>query len=95
MSTPDPVASHEHDLFERRAKGRTVINRNALMFFAGHVGVHACCIRDVTNDGAGINLEGLNIVPSEFGISFDRFRTMRKCWLVWREGDIVGAAFEN
>jgi len=40
-------------------------------------------------------LNGLNIVPSEFGISFDSFRTMRRCRLVWRDGDFVGAAFES
>jgi hypothetical protein len=52
-----------------------------------------CC--DVTNHGAGLRLNGLNIVPSEFGISFDGFRTMRLCWLIWREGDFVGVAFES
>jgi hypothetical protein len=56
---------------------------------------HACCVRDVTNHGAGLKLNGLNIVPSEFGISFDNFRTMRRCRLIWRDGDFVGAAFES
>jgi hypothetical protein len=28
---------------------------------------------------AGLRLNGLNIVPSEFDISFDNFRTMRRC----------------
>jgi hypothetical protein len=45
--------------------------------------------------GAGLRLTGLNIVPSEFGISFDNFRTMRRCRLIWRDGDFVGAAFET
>jgi hypothetical protein len=40
-------------------------------------------------------LNGLNIVPSEFGISFDNFRTMRRCRLIWRDGDYVGVAFES
>jgi hypothetical protein len=40
-------------------------------------------------------LNGLNIVPSEFGISFDNFRTTRRCRLIWRDGDFVGAAFES
>jgi hypothetical protein len=78
---------------ERRAGGRTTINRDVLMFFNGNV--HACCVRDVTNHGAGLRLNGLNIVPSDFGISFDNFRTMRPCRLIWRNGDFVGAAFET
>jgi hypothetical protein len=81
--------------FERRAVDRTTINRGVLMLFTGPEGVYACCVRDVTNQGAGILLNGLNIVPSEFGISFDNFRTMRHCRLIWRDGDFVGVAFES
>ena len=91
----DPTSSPEDDLFERRSQGRTVINRSALMFFLGHAGVHSCLVRDITNAGAGIRLNGLNILPSDFGTSFDNFRTMRRCRLVWRRDDFVGAAFES
>jgi hypothetical protein len=80
---------------ERRTVGRTTINRDVLMFFAGQDGVRACCVRNVTNHGAGLRLNGQNIVPSEFGISFDNFRTMRRCRLIWRDGDFVGAASET
>lgn len=85
---------HETKL-ERRAFGRTTINHGVLMYFAGQEGVQACCVRDVTNHGAGIRVTGLSILPFEFGISFDNFRTMRRCRLVWREGDFIGAAFES
>jgi hypothetical protein len=81
--------------FERRAVGRTTINRGALMHFAGQEGVQACSVQNVTNHGAGIRLNGLNIVPSEFAISFDNFRTTRRCRLIWRDGDFVGASFET
>jgi hypothetical protein len=80
---------------ERRAVARTTINRDVLMFFAGQDRVQPCCVRDATNLGACIRLNGLSIVPSEFGISFDRFRTMRLCRMVWRQGDSLGVAFEN
>jgi hypothetical protein len=78
---------------ERRAVGRTLINRGILMHYAGGDSVRACRVRDVTNVGAGILLYGLNIVPSEFGISFDNFLTMRACRMIWRNGDFVGVAF--
>jgi hypothetical protein len=81
--------------FDRRALGRTTINRDVLTYFLGRDSVHACCVRDVTNHGAGLRLNGLNILPSEFGISFDNFRTMRRCRLIWRDGDFVGASFES
>jgi hypothetical protein len=92
MPTLREISQPRRDI-ERRAVGRTTINRDVLMFFNGNV--HACCVCDVTNHGAGLRLTGLNILPSEFGISFDNFRTMRRCRLIWRDGDFVGAAFET
>jgi len=80
---------------ERRSIGRTRINRNALLFFVGQTGVFSCCVRDVTNHGAGIQLDGLNVMPMDFDLSFDNFRTTRKCQMIWRDGDFVGIAFES
>jgi hypothetical protein len=93
MPTLQEILQPRRD-FERRAVGRTTINRDVLMYFSGQDAVHAC-VRDVTNHGAGLRLNGLNILPSEFGISFDNFCTMRRCRLIWRDGDFVGAAFES
>jgi len=39
--------------------------------------------------------EGLSVVPLEFDLSFDNFRTIRKCKMVWREGDFAGVQFDN
>jgi hypothetical protein len=75
---------------ERRSIGRTSVNRNALMFLSSQASVHACCVRDVTNLGGGIRLAGLKILPLDFDFSFDNFRTIRKCRLIWREDDFIG-----
>jgi len=80
---------------ERRALRRTIINRHALVFFTGQTGVRGCCVRDVTNQGAGIRLNGLNVLPLDFDLSFDNFRTIRRCRLIWREGDFVGVALDS
>jgi hypothetical protein len=92
MQTLREISQPRRDI-ERRAVGRTTINRDVLMFFNGNI--QACCVRNVTNHGAGLRLNGLNIVPSDFDISFDNFRTMRRCRLIWRDGDFVGVAFES
>ena len=91
----DPISSTDSDIFERRSADRTFINREALIFFMGHAGVHSCNVRDASNDGAGIRLNGAKIVPDDFGISFDNFRTMHRCRLVWRCNDFLGVAFEH
>ena len=79
---------------ERRSIGRTRINRNALLFFAGQTGVFSCYVRDATNQGAGIRLEGLNVLPVDFDLSFDNFRTTPGSRVIWQEGDFVGIAFK-
>jgi hypothetical protein len=52
-------------------------------------------VRDVTNRGAGIRMHDLAILPLNFDLSFDNFRTIRNCRLVWRAGDFIGVAFET
>ena len=91
MSTVEQVLKSAG--LERRAIGRTRINRSALLFFHGGAGVSPCCVRDVTNFGAGVRLEQLKVLPVEFDLSFDNFRTVRECRLVWRDADFVGIAF--
>lgn len=91
MSTVEQVLKSAGQ--ECRAIGRTRINRNALLFFRGQSDVFPCCVRDVTNSGAGIRLERLKVLPVGFALSFDNFRTLRECRLVWRDTDFVGAAF--
>ncbi len=70
---------------ERRSIGRTWINWNALLFFTGRSGGFSSWVRDVTNQGAGIRLERINTLPVDFDLSFDSFRTIRKCRLIWRD----------
>jgi hypothetical protein len=83
------------DEFDRRSIGRTHITKAASLFFSSQSGLHACLVRDVTNVGAGIRTQDLPLLPVGFELSFDNFRTARKCRLIWRERDYIGVAFEN
>jgi hypothetical protein len=80
---------------ERRSTGRTVVSRGVLLFFSARRGVFGCEVCDVTNVGARIRLNSLNILPPIFEMSFDNFRTARKCRLIWRRDNFVGVAFES
>ena len=80
---------------ERRSIGRTKILKGALIFFSERSGVQSCTVRDVTNSGAGILAQDLQIVPLDFALSFDGFRTLRSCRLVWRHDDCLGVSFES
>lgn len=66
-----------------------------MLFYPGRSGVLSCCVRDVTNSGAGVLLGTLDLIPVEFDLSFDNFRTVRRCRLIWRDGDFLGLSFES
>ena len=80
---------------DRRSIGRTKIAKGALLFFGGQTGVRSCRVTDITNVGAGIRAQGIAVLPLNLELSFDHFRTIRKCRLRWRDGEFVGVAFES
>jgi hypothetical protein len=80
---------------DRRSIGRTEIIKGALLFFGKKAGIQSCTVRDVTNLGAGIRSQDLTMMPLDFELSFDGFRTSRKCRLIWREDEFFGVAFES
>jgi hypothetical protein len=80
---------------ERRSRGRTKICKGALLFFSEKTGVYSCTVRDVTNLGAGVRVQDLKVAPLDFALSFDNFRTIRMCRLIWRQSDFLGVAFKS
>jgi hypothetical protein len=80
---------------DRRSIARTRIDKGGLLFFGGQNGVRSCCVTDITSVGAGIRSEDLPVLPPNFELSFDNFRSIHKCRLIWRDGDSLGVAFEN
>jgi PilZ domain len=82
-------------MVERRSIGRTTISKSALIFFDARRGVSTCVVRNITNGGAGIQLRDLNVLPPGFELTFDNFHTTRRCRVIWRQGDLVGVAFQN
>ena len=82
-------------LNERRSVGKTVVSKGALLFFSAQRGVFTCEVRDATNVGTQIRLNRLSVLPPNFELSFDNFRSVRKCRLIWRRDEYIGIAFEN
>jgi hypothetical protein len=66
--------------FDRRSVGRTKIMKGVLIFFSKKAGVQSCTVRDVTNLGG----QNLQTMPPDLELSFDGFRTVRKCRLIRR-----------
>jgi hypothetical protein len=90
-----PILTSHSEAPERRNKKRTTINHGAAVYFEQNSAVHSCCVIDVTTDGASIELSTVDFVPPVFDVSFDKFRTSRRCRLIWRDRNFLGVAFES
>ena len=80
---------------ERRVDERQWMYRNALLCIPGLKGAYSCYVRDLNERGVGLWLNMLPLLPTEFKLSLDGFRTTLSCRLVWRNGDFAGVEFER
>ena len=55
-------------------------------------GVFSCGVWDLSDSGADVRLKNVPLLPIEFDISLDGFRTTL-AGLMWRDSDIAGIAF--
>jgi hypothetical protein len=80
-------------MHERRSLERRWIYQGATLSIPQLGIICSCRLRDLTEKGAGIRIEKIPLLPIEFDLSTDGFRTLRECQLIWRQGDFVGARF--
>ncbi len=85
--------SLEWNRVERRRAKRKLVNETLLLSLPGQITFQPCRVRDLTAFGAGLWLNWFALLPTEFELSFDEFRTAFECRLVWRSGDRGGVEF--
>ena len=78
---------------ERRVSQRNWVYRTALLSIPGLKQVHSCGLRDLSENGAGLLLNQLSLLPIEFNLSLDGFRSTLVCRLIWRNRHSVGVTF--
>jgi hypothetical protein len=76
---------------QRRAAERTQVYRDALLCIPRLKRVYSCGVRDLSKKGIGLRLNNLPLLPTEFNLSLDGFRTTLACRLIWRDGGFAGA----
>jgi hypothetical protein len=79
---------------DRRLVTRTSIYRGGLLFFSGQQGVRGFRVIDISRRGLKLRTHRLAILPIAFAVTLDNFTTVHRCQLVWRSGELIGAAFE-
>jgi hypothetical protein len=65
------------------------------LFFRGGREVHACIAYNVTQISARMHSDELGLLPVDFYVTFDNFRTIGRCQLTWRHRDDFGVVFER
>jgi hypothetical protein len=88
-----PMSPTSAIIVERRRAGRKLVSETVLLSLPGQITPQPCDLRDLTALGAGLLLERFNLLPIEFNLSFDNFRTALACRLVWRDRDRGGVEF--
>jgi hypothetical protein len=79
---------------ERREIQRTRILRDVRILIPGCAHPIESSIRNLTAKGAGLVIYTA-ILPFTFYLSFDAFRTMGLCRLIWQRNDKVGVVFDR
>ena len=67
--------SLEWNRVERRRAKRKLVNETLLLSLPGQITLQPCRVRDLTAFGAGLWLNWFALLPTEFELSFDGFRT--------------------
>jgi hypothetical protein len=77
---------------QRRQLKRYVVNKSAKIVF-GDAALVDCTVCNVNSGGACLSLKATTRLPEVFELSFDSFRSVRACRVVWRKTDRLGVCF--
>lgn len=76
---------------ERRRFPRTRCFKGATIKSPGQA--FACIVRNVSAEGAGLQLSYSAILPAEFDLNFDTGQQMHHCRVIWRTSRGAGICF--
>ena len=68
---------------------------DGLLFFRGARVLYPCVAWNLTQSGARLHSDTLGPVPMDFYVTFDKFRSIAKCRLLWRYQNRLGVDFER
>jgi PilZ domain len=76
---------------EKRKHQRTEINEPAYVSSAGSV--MSCMVRNISPDGAAIDVENPAFVPQQFRLVMAKDSSIRECKVIWIQQKRIGLAF--
>jgi PilZ domain len=76
---------------EKRKHQRTEINEPAYVSSAGSV--ISCMVRNISPEGAAIDVENPSFVPASFRLVMARDSSVRECRVIWIQQKRIGVTF--
>jgi hypothetical protein len=80
-------------MHERRRSTRTYVFKAAQLIALDRRKVIGCTVRDISAGGACLDVANGNATPQFLDLSFDWFRSSRRCEVKWRSASRIGVAF--
>jgi hypothetical protein len=79
---------------ERRKTRRNRVLKTAQIVLNGRATIFECVVRNLTNNGACLEIANTMSIPDEFNLSFDFAKTCRPCRATWRTMNKIGVSFD-
>jgi PilZ domain-containing protein len=79
------------EIEEKRKHPRTEINEPAYVSSGGSV--MSCVVRNISLDGAAIDVENTAFVPPRFRLVMARDSSVRECQIAWIQKGRIGLSF--
>jgi PilZ domain-containing protein len=78
---------------EKRKHPRTEINEHAFVSAGGSV--MSCVVRNISAEGAAIDVENPAFVPAQFRLVMANGSTVHECRIAWIQKNRIGLAFAD
>jgi hypothetical protein len=85
------MSSGQKAMDERRRNPRTEINEPGMVSAAGSV--MRCIVRNISTEGAAIEVENPAFVPARFRLVMDNGAKVHECSVAWIQKNRIGVAF--
>lgn len=82
-------------LVDRRCADRKSVDHEALGLFPGAEDALGCQVLDISETGAKLRLNGVDIVPRRFKLFVPETRSLFECETIWRSSEEIGVRFRS
>jgi len=79
---------------QERNKPRTRVRKTAKLL-TDYSSVIECTVRNLTGSGACLQVPNSVALPDTFELTFDSFRSVRRCRVRWRSENEIGVSFSD